>query len=128
MKNSVPPVAHVHHQLRPKSNHRVRVRPKQLTVKHRELKPGRSGLGVVRVVVAKIQYQPVNPFVSPGQDRAEGVLLLPREVAFVFRHFVGIEVGAIRVIVLEAVDEAQHNNHQHIGNQVTGERKRCEPA
>ena len=34
---------------------------------------------------------------------------------------VGIEIGAVGVIVLEAVNEPQHNDHEHVGNQIAHE-------
>ena len=41
---------------------------------------------------------------------------------------VGIEIGAIGIIVLEAVNEPQHNDHQHVGNQIANERDGRSPS
>ena len=79
---------------------------------------------MVGIVVAKIQNQPIHPLVTPRQNGAKCVFLLPSEIAFVFRDLVGIQVGAIGVVMLEAVHEPQHNDHQHVGNQVARQGQR----
>ena len=61
--------------------------------------PGRGGLGVVGIVIAKIQYEPVHTLVTPGQDRAKRMSLFPGEVAFVLRNWAAKKVGVIGVVV-----------------------------
>ena len=73
------------------------------------------------IVVAKIQNQPVDPLIPPGKDGAERVFLFPFKISFVLGDLVSVEVGPIGVIVLQPIDKPQHNNHQHVGDEVADE-------
>ena len=118
VENTVAAITHIHHQLRPEPNDGVRIFTKQLPMQGRKLKPRRGGLGMMGIVIAKVEDQPIYPFLAPRENGAESMLLLPFQIAFVLRDFIGVEIGAVGIVVLETVDKPQNDNHEHVGDEV----------
>ena len=73
---------------------------------------------MVGIVIAKVEDQPIYPFIAPRENWAESMLLLPFQIAFVLRDFIGVKIGAVGIVVLEPVDKPQNDNHEHVGDEV----------
>ncbi len=116
MQNPIDAIFAEDSELGGKWNHAFRVVAKKLAMIPGQTVPGHGRAGVVRIMKAKIQRDPVDPVVFQRQWIAERMLLLGFPAAETGRWIFAEQRRVGAIIMLQAVHKPQNIHHQHVGN------------